>query len=54
MTPTSDKRTNLIFDIVIPSDCKLSEKELQVEICKLAKEINQTFECVITFDRNFT
>lgn len=53
MTPECDTRTNLIFDVVIPSSCKLSEKELNKKISEIAKLINPTFCCVITFDRNF-
>ncbi len=54
MTPQSDAKTNLIFDVVIPSDLKLSEKELNKKISSMAKLINPTFCCVITFDHDFT
>ena len=54
MTPECETRTNLIFDVVIPSSCKLTEKELNKKICEIAKLINPTFCCVITFDRDFT
>ena len=54
MTPLSEKRTNLIFDVVIPSGSKLKEDELNDRINTLAKTINPTFTCVITFDRDFT
>ena len=53
MTPLSEKRTNLIFDVVVPADVKLSEKELEEKIVSLAKLINPVFECVITFDNDF-
>ncbi len=53
MTPISDMRTNLIFDVVVPSDLKLSTKELQNKITVIAKLINPTFECVITFDNDY-
>lgn len=53
MTPLSEKRTNLIFDVVIPADFNLSEKELEEKIISLAKLINPIFECVITFDNDF-
>lgn len=53
MTPISDQRTNLIFDVVMPSELKLSESELNKKIISLAKLINQTFECVITFDKDY-
>lgn len=54
MTPECDTRTNLIFDVVIPNSCKLTEKELNKKICEIARLINPTFCCVITFDRDFT
>lgn len=53
MTPLSEKRTNLIFDVVVPSSIKLTEKELDEKIKNLAKLINPIFECVITFDNDF-
>ncbi len=54
MTPMADTQTNLVFDVVIPQDLKLSEKELNEKISQIAKLINPTFCCVITFDRDFT
>lgn len=54
MTPAANTRTNLIFDVVIPSHLKLSEAELNGIICKAAQEANKTYVCVITFDRDFT
>ena len=54
MTPLSEKRTNLIFDVVVPSGVKLSHKELQTKIADLASQINPTFQCVITFDNDYT
>ena len=53
MTPLSEKRTNLIFDVVVPAELKMSEKELEEKIITLAKLINPIFECVITFDNDF-
>ena len=54
MTPMADTQTNLVFDVVIPQSLKLSEKELNEKIIQIAKLINPTFCCVITFDRDFT
>ena len=54
MTPAADTRTNLIFDVVIPSDLKLSENELNDIVCQKAHECDKTYVCVITFDRDFT
>ena len=53
MTPLSEERTNLIFDVVVPSSVKLSKRELEEKIKSLAKLINPIFECVITFDTDF-
>lgn len=53
MTPMGDQKTNLIFDVVVPSNLKLNETELEERISKLATLINPTFRCVITFDRDF-
>lgn len=53
MTPLSEKRTNLIFDVVVPSTLKLSIKELDEKIKNIAKLINPIFECVITYDNDF-
>lgn len=54
MTPVSDKRTNLIFDVVVPSKLKINIEELRNKIESGAKKINPTFVCVITFENNYT
>ncbi len=54
MTPAAHTRTNLIFDVVVPSDIKCSEKELDRIINEKAREIDSTYVCVITFDSDFT
>ena len=54
MTPISDMRTNLIFDVVVPSDLKLTTNELNDKINVIAQLINPTFQCVITFDNAYT
>ena len=53
MTPNAKNRTNLIFDVVVPADLKLSDKELDEKINALAKELNETYCCVITFDADY-
>ncbi|MBE6786781.1 MAG: cation transporter [Ruminococcaceae bacterium] len=53
MTPECEQQTNLIFDVVIPASCKLGKKELNKKISEIARLINPTFCCVITFDQNF-
>ena len=54
MTPLTEHQTNLIFDVVVPSGVKMSLNELEEKIKSLAKLINPTFTCVITFDNDFT
>lgn len=54
MTPAGETRTNLIFDVVVPSAVKISHEELNEIISEKAKKINPTYCCVITFDNDFT
>lgn len=54
MTPECETRTNLIFDVVVPSSCKIAEYDLNSKIAEMANQINPTYCCVITFDRDFT
>lgn len=54
MTPAGERQTNLIFDVVVPTSVKYSHEELEEKISALAKLINPTFCCVITFDHDFT
>ena len=54
MTPAGETRTNLIFDVVVPSTVKISHEELDELINESARKINPTYCCVITFDNDFT
>ena len=54
MTPMADTQTNLVFDLVIPQNFTLTEKELKEKVSQIAKLINPTFRCVITVERDFT
>lgn len=53
MTPKSDERTNLIFDVVIPAGLVTKNSDLREQIEKIAKDIDPTYCCVIEFDINF-
>ncbi len=53
MTPVGNNRTNLIFDVVVPDSLKITKEELRKRISEIAKQINPTFMCVITFDTNY-
>ncbi len=54
MTPASTKRTNLIFDVVLPQKFPYSNDEMNKKIGALAKEIDPTYCCVVTYDNDFT
>lgn len=54
MTPKTENRTNLIFDVVVPSDFGTDISKLNELICEKAREIDSTFCCVITFDNDFS
>ena len=54
MTPKSDERTNLIFDVVLPVNLAEQKKQVRKEIEKIAMEIDPTYRCVITFDFDYT
>ena len=54
MTPAGKLNTNLIFDIVIPSDFKMKPDELKKAVGLEAKKINSTYNCIITIDHDFT
>ena len=53
MTPKSDERTNLIFDVVVPADMGGKNSELKKKIGEIAKEIDPTYRCVIQFDIDY-
>lgn len=54
MTPSTGRRTNLIFDVVVPSEFNISQSVLNRKICDKARELDPTFCCIITFDRDYT
>lgn len=54
MTPAGENRTNLIFDVVVPEDIKMTHEELKTKIGEIAKGIDPTYCCVITVDNDFT
>lgn len=54
MTPKGEDRTNLIFDVVVPSSVKIEHNKLKAEITKKVSAIDPTFCCVITIDNDFT
>ncbi len=49
-----ENQSNLIFDICVPSDCKMTHSELKEAVAAAAKELDSTYVCVITLDRDFS
>ena len=53
MTPKSDERTNLIFDVVLPVGLEKEKSKIKEQIEMIAIDIDPTYRCVITFDFDF-
>ncbi len=45
--------TNLLFDIVVPFECKKSPEEIKEYVEKEIKKLSPTYNAVITCDRNY-
>lgn len=45
--------TNIIFDVVVPSDFEIEDNALIDKINRIAKQIDITYQCVIDIDRNY-
>ncbi len=54
MTPKSDQRTNLIFDVVIPAGMEKEKKDIKRQIEDIARSIDPTYYCAIEFDLDYT
>lgn len=46
--------TNIIFDVVLSTDCKLREDEITTAAEKAAQAIDESYYIVITFDKAYT
>lgn len=44
---------NLIFDVLVPNECKLSESKIQERIIREIKEFDSTLYVVLTIDRSY-
>lgn len=49
-----EKRTNLIFDVVVPVSFKIKNAELIEKIDQSVKEINPKYHCVVTVDTDLS
>ena len=45
--------SNLIFDVVVPFECEIKDKDLIEQISNEVKRINENYFCVITIDRSY-
>ena len=54
MTPCGSERTNLIFDVVAPTDYSGDPAALKEEISERLRRADASYCCVITVDRDFT
>lgn len=45
---------NLIFDVCVPADCKLSRQEIKTALSDMAREVDPSYNCVITVDSDFS
>jgi cation diffusion facilitator family transporter len=45
--------SNLVFDVLLPADDKISHDELKKQINEKVKQINSSYICVITIDHSF-
>lgn len=49
-----DTHTNLIFDLVVPSDAKRPPEEYSAELSRAVSEYDPLLKCVIKLDRSYT
>jgi cation diffusion facilitator family transporter len=49
-----EKQNNLIFDVVVPQDCKLTTEQIKQSVSAMALDIDPTYRCVITVDADFS
>lgn len=49
-----EQNNNLIFDLVIPMEIKLSDNEIKEQLNNLIKDVDKTCTLVINIDKNYT
>lgn len=50
---TGPTHTNLIFDIIVPYDCKLADSEVKSQVQDLVCELDPSYNAVVTVDKGF-
>ena len=45
--------TNLIFDAVVPFECKITDTEFKEKMSSLVKGVDQNYNCVILIDKSY-
>lgn len=50
MGPT---HTNLIFDVVVPYEVRMSDEEIKEKVAEIVSEVNKDYRSVIEIDRNY-
>lgn len=45
--------TNVVFDVVLSPECRISHEQVDDAICSKVKEYNPTFSCVINYDISY-
>lgn len=50
---TGQQNTNVIFDVVVPSDVKTPHEEIEQRVCECLREYDAKYSVVITFDEDF-
>lgn len=45
--------SNLVFDVLIPADDRISHEELKKKICEKVSQIDPSYKCVIQVDHSF-
>ena len=48
-----EEQINLIFDVVVPSDIKLSDQKLKAKVQEVCQKIDNRYMTVITIDRDY-
>jgi cation diffusion facilitator family transporter len=54
MTTTYDSGRNLIFDVVVPADCQLTDREVRQTLCNKAAALDKGYHAVVRIDHLYS